>query len=203
MTKTEKLDLYKIHKAEYVTPKEPVLIEVKPAKYLTILGKGAPGGEVFQSRLMALYSLAFTIKMARKFAGQDYRVCHLEGLWWSSGKKKCIFDQPPESWEWKLIIRVPDFITERDLTDGVATLKARGKSAEAGLVRLETIQEGRSVQALHAGPYSEEPETLARMKALAKQKGLSFRGLHHEIYLSDPRRVPPQRLRTILRQPVG
>lgn len=203
MSHAEKLDLYKVHKAEYVTPKEPVLIEVKPAKYLTILGKGAPGGEVFQARLAALYSLAFTVKMTKKFAGQDYRVCHLEGLWWSSSKKKCIFDQPPENWEWKLIIRVPDFITERDLKDAVATLKARGKSANAGLVRLETIQEGRCVQALHVGPYSKEPETIARMKALSEKKGLSFQRLHHEIYLSDPRRVPPERLRTILRQPVG
>jgi hypothetical protein len=202
MPKTEKIDLYKLHKAEYVTPKEPVLVEVKPARYLTIVGQGEPGGELFQAKLGALYAVAFTLKMTKKFAGQDYRVGHLEGLWWVGSKKQCLFEQPPSAWKWKLIIRVPDFITERDLQQTVQKLKAKGKAPEAGEVRLETIQEGRCVQALHVGPYAKENETVARMMAFAEQQGLSSHGLHHEIYLSDPRRVPAERLRTILRHPV-
>jgi hypothetical protein len=202
MPKTEKLDLYKMHKAEYVTPKEPVLVEVKPARYLTIVGKGEPGGATFQAKLGALNATAFTLKMTKKFAGQDYRVGHLEGLWWAAGKKQCLTEQPPSAWNWKLIIRVPEFITEQDLGQAVQNLKAKGKAQEARGVRLETIEEGRCVQVLHVGPYARENETITRMMAFAREQGLAFHGLHHEIYLSDPRRVPTERLRTILRHPV-
>ena len=95
MTKSKKLDLYALHKDEYVTPKNPVLINAVPAQYLAIAGSGEPGGPVFQGKLGALYSVAFTIKMAKKFAGQDYAVSKLEGLWWS--------DSPNPSagpWNW-------------------------------------------------------------------------------------------------------
>jgi hypothetical protein len=129
----------------------------------------------------ALYSAAYTIKMTRKFAGQDSR----------------------ETWRWKLIIRVPQFIAARDLRDAAAKLKEKGKGDPAAKVRLETIREGRCVQALHVGPYSSEPATIERMKAVAEASGLSFSGAHHEIYLSDPRRVAPEKLRTILRLPVA
>ena len=201
MPKPEKIDLYKIHKAEYVVPKKPVLIQVKPAKYLAFAGSQKPGGEAFQAAIGALYAMAFTIKMTRKFAGQDYKVCHLEGLYWKPGGED-LFQPPYEPLEWKLIIRVPDFITARDLKAAVAQLKAKGKAPEAAQVKLETIREGRSVQMLHLGPYEKEMETVSQMKALAEQQGFSLKGPHHEIYLSDPRRVPPERLRTILRYPV-
>lgn len=201
MPAAKKLDLYKEHKAEYATPKKPVLVKTKPAKYLTITGKGTPGGELFQKHIGALYGVAFTIKMTRKFAGQDYKVCHLEGLYWKPGGED-LFQPPYEPLEWKLIIRVPDFITARDLKAAVAQLKAKGKAPEAAQVKLETIREGRSVEMLHLGPYEKEMETVSQMKALAEQQGFSLKGPHHEIYLSDPRRVPPERLRTILRYPV-
>ena len=193
----EKIDLYKLHKSEYVTPKEPVLIDVGAAKYLTADGVGAPGGEKFQEAIGALYSMAYTMKMTKKFAGQDYKVCHLEGLWWGFEQM-----QAQEQWRWKLLIRVPDFILARDLKETVATLKKKGKPDLPVEVRLETLKEGRSVQVLHTGPYSNEGATMARMKAFAESKGVSFAGAHHEIYLSDPRRVEPEKLRTILRMPV-
>jgi len=192
----EKVDLYELHKSEYVTPKQPVLIQVGAAKYLAADGVGAPGGEAFHEAVGALYSIAYTMKMAKKFAGQDYKVCHLEGLWWGFED-----GQPQDQWSWKLLIRVPDFILARDLKETAAALKKKGKDL-AVEVRLETLKEGRSVQVLHTGPYSEEGATMARMKALAESKGLSFAGAHHEIYLSDPRRVRPEKLRTILRMPV-
>ena len=84
---TAKIDLYKIHKAEYITPKSPQLVETTPAKYLTITGQGEPGGDVFSTKLGALYNVAFTLKMAKKFASQDYAVCKLEGLWWGTKTK--------------------------------------------------------------------------------------------------------------------
>jgi len=193
----EKIDLYKLHKSEYVTPKEPALVEAGVAKYLAVDGVGAPEGERFQQAVGALYQVAYTTKMAKKFAGQDYKVCHLEGLWWGLERMA-----PRDEWRWKLLIRVPDFISARDLKETAAKLKEKGKGDPAVGVALETLKEGRCVQVLHTGPYSTEPATIARMEAFAKSKGLVFVGPHHEIYLSDPRRVAPEKLRTILRMPV-
>jgi len=202
MAAMAKLDLYKEHKQEYITPKKPALIKVGSAKYLTIAGCGEPGGEALQACVGALYSVAFTLKMEKKFAGQDYRVCHLEGLWWGDSVDQPLPEAAPSAWNWKLLIRVPEFITKRDLDKTIPKLEEKGKAAEAASVELERINEGLSVQMLHVGPYSKEKKTVAEMMILAESKSLSFRGPHHEIYLSDPRRVAPERLRTILRLPV-
>ncbi len=202
MAKTEKLDLCKEHKQEYVTPKTPALVQVGTARYLAIEGKGEPEGEAFQAKVQAMYGTAFTVKMTKKFAGQDYKVSHLEALWWAEGRTWDFAEEPPENWCWKLLIRVPEFITKDDLHEAREKLLEKGKGAEVEDVRLETIDEGGCVQMLHVGPYSEEAETIEAMRRFADEQGLSFSGLHHEIYLSDPRRVPPERLRTILRHPV-
>jgi hypothetical protein len=137
--------------------------------------------------------------MTRKFAGkQDYAVCKLEGQWFFDGEPAAI---PKDKWKWKLMIRTPDFIEAKDLTTAVATLLKRGKSGEVEEVALETIDEGVCVQMLHLGPYEKENETMALMRSFAQANGLKLSGPHHEIYLSDPRRVPPERLKTILRVP--
>jgi hypothetical protein len=196
---TTKLDLCKLHKAEYAAPRKPALIPTKPAWYLVIAGQGAPGGDRFTACIGALYGAAFTIKMTRKFAGQqDYAVGKLEGLWFFDGDPGGI---PKDQWRWKLLIRTPDFISEKDLGAAVATLLKRGKSREVEEVKLETISEGFCVQMLHVGPYEKEGDTVAQMAAFADTAGLKLFGPHHEIYLSDPRRVPPERLKTILRVP--
>jgi hypothetical protein len=196
-TAPEKVDFYKTHKSEYATPKQPVLVEIGPAKYLAIEGKGEPGSPLFQAQIGALYGAAYTIKMTRKFAGKgDFKVCALEGQFWD-------FESGKRTMEWKLLIRVPGFVTASDLKAAIAALKKKGKEAEADNLRLETLKEGKCIQVLHVGPYDKECETIARLEAFAKENGLAFRGLHHELYLSDPRRVPPERLRTILRHPVA
>jgi len=197
-----KLDLYKLHKAEYAATRKPALVEIKPASYLAISGQGAPGGDRFTASIGALYGMAFTIKMTRKFAGQqDYAVCKLEGQWWSEPASN--FDRlPKDQWLWNLLIRTPEFIKDDDLRQAVAVLLKRGKGEEVKRVRLESLAEGLCVQMLHVGPYEKECETIAVMKAFAEQQQLLFSGKHHEIYLSDPRRVPPERLKTILREPV-
>jgi hypothetical protein len=166
----KKIDLYQLHKSEYAAPKKPVLLECLPAQYLAVKGSGEPGGEAFQAAIRTLYKTAFTIKMASKFAGRDYAVCKLEGIWRAKN-------------DWTLIIRTPDFITKTDVP----------------LIRLD---EGRAIQLLHVGPYDRITESVARMQEFAASEKLRFKGAHHEIYLSDPRRVEPARLRTILRQPV-
>ncbi len=141
------------------------------------------------------------MKMASKFAGRDYKVCGLEGLWWVSSAQKFL-DARRESWQWKMMIRTPDFITAEDLKETIEKLRQKGKPAEVSQVKLERLDEGRSIQVLHVGPYSEEPTTIAAMEEFATEHGLIRNGRHHEIYLSDPRRVKPEKLQTILRQPV-
>jgi hypothetical protein len=112
-----KLDLYEQHKDEYATPREPVLITVKPARYLSIQGRGEPGGAAFQAATTALYNVAFTVKMARKAAGRDYAVCKLEGLWWGKHKDGHFEREPRSSWNWQLLIRVPDWIQSREVAE--------------------------------------------------------------------------------------
>jgi hypothetical protein len=198
-----KLDLLKQHKAEYVTPTKPVLLKVGPAKYLAIEGRGAPADAAFQSAVGALYAVAFTIKMTRKFAGKgDYKVTWLEGLWWGPDKRAPFAVKSPKDWRWKVLIRTPTFVAARDLATAQRDLLAKGKVAEVAKVKLETLREGRCVQMLHTGSYATEPATIEAMHDFAESCGLHFQGVHHEIYLSDPRRVAASKLRTILRHSV-
>jgi len=203
MAAAKKLDLYKTFAADYATPRTPALVEPHAAQYLAVEGQGEPGGPTFTSRLGLLYNVAFTIKMAKKFAGIDYAVCKLEGLWWGRAKEGTSFlDEPRSRWQWQLLIRTPDFIKASDRGAALTQLEKRGKDPGVADVELIRLDEGRSVQLLHVGPYDTEPESLERMQDFAKTLGLRPHRLHHEIYLSDPRRVPAARLKTILRMPV-
>jgi hypothetical protein len=196
-----KLDLYEVNKADYATPRTPVFLRIAKASYLGIAGRGAPGEEAFQQAIGALYSVAFTIKMASKFAGRDYGVAKLEGLWWvDSGRS--FMTEPKDKWSWRLLIRTPDFIGKRELEAARKQLAEKGKEPLFKEVELTALNEGQCVQMLHTGPYEREPESIQQMEAFAAAEGYRFDGLHHEIYLSDPRRVAPEKLRTILRIPV-
>jgi hypothetical protein len=195
-----KLDLGKIFQAEYAAPRKPVLLETAPGRYLAVDGTGAPGGDVFKARIGALYAIAFTVKMTRKFSGeQDYSISKLEARYLNLGGGPL---PPPEQWRWQLLIRTPEFVVVDELVRAVAALRKRGKEGDAALVRLESIAEGRCVQMLHVGPYDKEGDTIAVMAQHAASHGLRCTGPHHEIYISDPRRVAPARLKTILRLPV-
>lgn len=202
MTAPKKFDIYTEFAADYVTPKTPVFVQIKRAVYLAIAGRGEPGGKLFTASIGALYNVAFTVKMARKLAGRDYTVSKLEGLLWVTDPDRSFMDEPPQNWQWKLMIRIPDFITEEEVSAAVEKLLEKGRPPEAASVKLEELIEGRCVQVLHLGPYDKERLTIAAMEACAKENGLEFHGLHHEVYLSDPRRVAPARLRTILRYSV-
>lgn len=197
-----KLDLYKKHRAEYVTPKSPVLVTAAAAKYLAIAGRGDPQGPSFQAAVGALYGVAFTIKMAKKRARRDYAVAKLEGLWWGGQRGKLLIDSAPSTWRWKLLIRVPTYVTSRDLSRARTALAERGRVGQIRKVKLEVLGEGRAVQILHVGPYDREHASIRRMEEFARSRKLRFHGRHHEVYLSDPSRVPASRLRTILRHPV-
>ena len=202
MSTSQKIDLFREHRDEYVMAKVPTEVRVGPARYLTVSGTGSPQSPEFQRKLGALYGCAYTIKFTLKKARRhDFKVGVLEGLWWFGKNGTFAAGKPNDEWRWKLLIRVPDFVTARDLDAALQTLKEKRGTTER--VELETIREGRSIQMLHIGAYADEPRTVAAMDEFAHAKRLTYRGAHHEIYLSDPRRVPPERLRTILRHPVS
>jgi hypothetical protein len=197
------LDLFKLHRDQYATPPTPVIIETQPALYLAIAGQGMPGGEAFMQQMGALYSIAYTIKMTHKFSdGGDYKVGMLEALWWHDHPGLDFDSIPADELRWELLIRTPDFIAPRDLTAAVERLEDKGKTDILREVRLVTLAEGTCVQMLHVGPYDRERESIARMVDFARARGHALHGRHHEIYISDPRRMAPEKLRTILRLPV-
>lgn len=192
-----RIDVLRQFRADYVAPRQPVRLMIAPACYLVIRGRGQPGDDAFVAQIGALYAVAFTTKMQRKFAGKgDYTVSKLEARWpdFAAGG--------PPSHAWELMIRTPDCVRADDLTAAQATLRARGQPTEVNAVELTTLAEGECVQVLHVGPYDQEPQSLALLTAFAAGRGCKPSGPHHEIYLSDPRRVPAERLRTILRLPV-
>ncbi|MBM3933202.1 MAG: hypothetical protein FJ319_02700 [SAR202 cluster bacterium] len=197
----DKLDLMKLHEYEYVQSRTPVIVEPEQAVYLAIDGSGAPGGPGFQERIGALYGMAYTIKFSRKKAGgQDYKISALEALYWTHDEASG--ELPADDWKWKLMIRTPDFIKAGDLAGAAVALKEKGKSPAVDDVKLEALSEGRAVQMLHVGPYDMEARTVAEIMNFAERQGLEIAGTHHEIYFSDPGRVAPEKLRTIVRYAV-
>jgi hypothetical protein len=194
----EKLDLFKGN-PEYAAKPKPALVKTGAAVYLAVDGVGSPDGSAFGEAIGALYGMAFTIKMTRKFASMgDYAVSKLESLWPEMNGEP---DPDKTQWKWTVMIRTPEFVTAGDLTAAAEVLTKRGKGAGVNKVRLMRLNEGLCVQALHVGPYDQECKTVAEMKEFAAEHGLKIVGAHHEIYLSDPRRVEAAHLKTILREP--
>ncbi|MET0426059.1 MAG: GyrI-like domain-containing protein [Actinoplanes sp.] len=171
------------------------VVDVPDLQYLMIDGQGDPNaGPEFGEATAALYPIAYRLKFAsKKTLGRDYVVMPLEGLWWADDMSSFTAARDKTRWSWTLMIMVPSWIDRAMFVD------AGGDDG----VRLATLSEGKCVQTLHVGSYDDEGPALARMHdEFIPANGLRMTGRHHEIYLSDARRVPPERLRTILRQPV-
>lgn len=202
MAAAKKLDLQKDFKSDYTATKKPAIARIRRARYLAIGGRGEPGGDMFQKQLAALYTVAYTIKMAKKAAGRDFRVMMLEGLWWPSSSKSA--SEHDHNWSWKLMVRVPTFVGARDLKAAIAGIVEEGKAKAFPIakVSLDDFAEGKCIQVLHVGAFENEPDTILKMHEFAESQGLHLHGKHHEIYMSDPRRVKPDRAKTILRYPV-
>ncbi len=202
----EKIDYRKAYHEIYTAPSNKVQeVNVPKLQFLMIDGRGRPeGSEAFQSAIAALYSVAFTIKFGRKKAGlqPDYAVSPLEGLWWMAGGDESFDLKRPEDWRWTLMVMQPDFITVADVAAAVAQQDAKKPNPALGLLRLGSLQEGRAVQITNIGPYDAEGPSLKRLVDYAASHSLAFHGRHHEIYVGDPRRAQPDKLRTILRHPV-
>jgi hypothetical protein len=197
----EKVDLIKELKHLYKpSKKEVTAVDVPPLKYLMIDGRGAPGGEEYATALGALYPVAYTLKFASKAQGMDFKVMPLEGLWWAEDMAAFPGDNKDE-WIWTAMILVPDFVSEEMVEEAKAQAMEKKGLPAIGSVRLETYHEGPSAQITYIGPYADEDETIQRIHQFIAEQGHRLRGKHHEIYLSDPNRTAPEKLKTVIRQP--
>jgi hypothetical protein len=201
----EKVDLKRSIDAYRARQGELRIVEVPPLQYLMLDGTGDPNTDpAFAASLEALYPLAFALKAhSRRELGRDYTVMPLEGLWSADDMASFTDARDAARWQWTLLMLVPDWLDRDAFGAAVAAVRAKRAPTRLDDVRLETLEEGRCVQTLHVGPFDEEGPVLARMhEAFIPEHRLRMTGRHHEIYLSDARRVEPARRRTILRQPV-
>jgi hypothetical protein len=196
-----KLDLTKEYKSYYKAGKKPEVVEFQEATYLSIEGRGEPAGEVFVSKVEALYPLAYGIKKICKEQGNDFGVPKLEGLWWVVGDTPAL-EVPRSEWCWKLLIRMPDFVTKEIIASVQPEVVKKKKNDLIQEISFEKIAEGKCVQIMHIGPYATEPETINSLMEFIAGNGLFVNGLHHEIYLSDPRKTEPSKMKTLIRYPV-
>ena len=206
----DKLDYKKAYANLYLPKRKPALIDVPDMAFIMVDGKGEPGGPAYQNALQALYSLTFTIKMS-KMKGEEpagyfeYVVPPLEGLWWSSGGG-LDWNAPREEWLWTSMIRQPEFVNQEVFAWAMERCQKQKPGVDVSGARLVTWREGLCVQMMHIGPYQEEEKTMEQMNAFIQEQGLrnatGEERKHHEIYLSDPRRTAPEKLKTVLRFPV-
>jgi hypothetical protein len=181
------------------------LLDVPAMQYLMVDGHGDPNtAQDYADALAALYPVAYGLKFASKRGlGRDYVVPPLEALWWAADMAAFTSARDKARWSWTVMIMTPDWISEQLLDDTLTVVAAKSAPASLEKVRLERLEEGLCVQTLHVGPYDEEAGVLADLQdRYIPGAGLRMTGRHHEIYLSDPRRAEPAKLRTILRQPV-
>lgn len=204
-----KSDLTKEHKAYYTAKSKPELLTIGKAQFLSITGKGDPSGQAYADKLQALYSVAYTVKFLNKALDKDFVVAKLEGLWSFDENKyaglsadEAPLKIPRSEWNYRMLIRMPDYVTREQLEQAVKTVVNKKQISLAAEVEWFEMEEGKVVQMLHKGPFSEEPETLKQIMEFCEEHQLSKNGLHHEIYLSDPRKTAPEKLKTILREPV-
>jgi hypothetical protein len=194
----KQLDCYAARRSEFR------ILEVPPANYLMIDGEGDPNTPVFTEATESLYPLAYAIKFASKRElGRDYVVPPLEGLWWADDMAAFTARRDKSRWSWTLLIMQPEWIDASLVDAARRTVEAKGAPTRLHDIRFATLEEGLCVQTLHIGSFDDEAPVLARLHdEFIPANGLRMTGRHHEVYLSDPRRTAPEKLRTILRQPV-
>ncbi|RFU86570.1 hypothetical protein DY218_11675 [Streptomyces triticagri] len=179
-------------------------VDVPPQQFIAADGRGDPNTSAeYADRVQALYAVAYTLKfMSRRTLGRDLVVAPLEGLWWADDPRTFV-TRDKDAWQWRMLISQPDWITGEHIEEAVRTASAKKGLPAIEEVRRETLHESTSAQLLHIGPYDDEGPALARLHdTYLAARGLQLTGLHHEVYLGDPRRAAPEKLRTVLRQPV-
>ena len=205
-------DYKKEYKALYLPKEMPSIVEVPSMQYAAVRGHGDPNepeGE-YGRAVAVLYGISYTIKMSYKGSRKvdgffEYVVPPLEGFWWMEGGAPGVDYRNKSGFNWISIIRVPEFVTE-EVFAWAKEEAQRKKGIDTSLAELITVSEGLCVQCLHIGSYNEEPATVAKMDHYRMEQGyendISDRRRHHEIYLSDPRKVSPERMKTVIRHPV-
>jgi hypothetical protein len=200
-TKTDyKRELHEL----FAPPRKPVIIDVPELSFLMVDGHGDPNTcPAYREAIEALFSVSYTLKFTIRSMphGIDYGVMPLESLWW--GKDVEAFTASDKSaWSWTAMVMQPDLVTAELVAEAVAAARSKRAIPAADLMRLERFREGPSAQVMYLGPYADEGPTIATLHAFIAERGYVPAGKHHEIYLGDPRRSAPKKLRTIIRQPV-
>ena len=197
------IDLKKTLKPYYTaSAATPSIIDVPPMNGLMVDGTGDPNGPAFQEAVGSLYSVAYTLKFSfKKDKAVDYPVMALEGLWCADDVADFL-NGKRDNWKWTIFITLPDVVTKKDVGEAVAAVKKKAKFPGLPEVRFEKFAEGRAAQVMHVGPYAAEGPTIERLHRFVEEQGYKLRGRHHEIYIGDPRRSAPEKLRTIIRHPV-
>ena len=204
-------DYKKEYREFYMPPKKPTIVTVPPMNYIAVRGSGDPNEEngAYKQSIGLLYGIAFTIKMSKKGDHRingyfDYVVPPLEGFWWQDGKQDIDYNNK-KSFRWISLIRLPDFVKKEDFDWAISEASAKKKS-DFSKVEFLTYNEGLCVQCMHIGSYDSEPETIQLMHEFMERNGykldISDIRFHHEIYLSDARRVSQDRLKTVIRHPI-
>lgn len=204
-------DYKKEYKEFYMPKKVPSIVEVPSMNYIAVRGKGDPNDENgdYKKTIGLLYAIAFTIKMSKKGDHQidgyfDYVVPPLEGFWWQEGKTEIDYSRK-DDFCWISLIRLPDFVKKEDFDWAISEANAK-KKIDFSNVEFLTYNEGLCVQCMHIGSYDNEPETVRLMNEFAAKNGYALditdKRFHHEIYLSDARRVVSEKLKTVIRHPI-
>ncbi len=190
-------------KALYFPPQGKfTVVDVPPLSFLMVDGHGDPNtAPEYVEALQALYSVAYTLKFSLKKQGVEFPVAPLEGLWWAPDTADFVAGNK-DAWDWTMMILQPDAVTAAVVEQAWAEASRKKGLPALERVRLETYHEGLSVQTLYLGAYADEGPTIASMHRFAEEQGYALRGKHHEIYMGDPRRAAPEKLKTVIRQPV-
>lgn len=209
--KKKSFDYKKEYKEFYMPKNKPGIVNVPPMNYIAVRGKGDPNAEnsEYKSSISLLYPIAFTLKMSQKSGHSiegyfDYVVPPLEGFWWQEHTKGIDYTRK-EDFQFISVIRLPDFVTKQDFDWAVSEASVK-KNTDFSNVEFLTYEEGLCVQCMHIGPYDAEPETVAQMHDFIAANGyeldITQKRFHHEIYLSDARKVSPEKLKTVIRHPI-
>ncbi|KAF2081863.1 GyrI-like domain-containing protein [Flavobacterium sharifuzzamanii] len=204
-----KLDLTKTDKTYYNAKINPEIVFIEKANYISLTGQGDPSGKDFSEKIQALYTTAYAIKFMLKAMNNDFVVPKLEALWSFDNKKYASISMdeaplkiPRSEWNYRIMIRMPDFVTKEQTEEAIAIAVNKKQNALAKTIEFFEMEEGKVIQVLHIGPFETEPQTLKKIQEFSIENNLLQNGLHHEIYLSDFRKTAPEKLKTILREPV-
>ncbi len=190
---------------QYYAPstKQAQIITIPPLNFLMIDGHGDPNTSPEYSAVVStLYTLSYTLKFdLKKLGTPDYKVFPLEGLWWAEDMNTFVSGEK-SAWDWTMMIAQPDWVTRGHVDSAMVKAAAKVEKALLNKTRFESYDEGLVVQLMHIGPYSEEGPNIARMHAFAREQGYDLVGKHHELYMGNPQRSAPEKLKTIVRQPI-